>query len=295
MTKIIPRNLIQHLEWQPGQEHSTPPAPEQLNPVSITSQYSVDDIIDGRTFFSNQRDGSKWVGVKVALQDALDYTGDNGIIATMPELIAAKLNADENHDFWKKWHTVHTEENIGIDTNGSFYGRNDPVLVVVNGGGILTPDRIQQAYDDGLVNNSAKYSQEEFDNLLQGRLPNGDSIQLHNFEEIKQGISNLPHRFGVVMPYALAQETVSGRQAKNIFLENPLVIARNGGIENLENYYERAKDSNGNLGGYHPFSGRDPTQAQGRVLYLSNGGDGLGGSGLINDGRFVGVAPEVPR
>jgi len=293
MEKIIPRNLIKHLEWTPGQ------ALPQPAPVSASSpaikRFSIDDILKGQPFYSNQKDGDNWVGLPIALREALKYAGSDGIIATMPELIAAKLKTDKNHDFWKQWYTVHTEENIGIDTKGRFYTPNEPVLVVVNGGGILTPDRIELAYAEGLINNSAKYRQEEFDKILDGALPNGDTLALYRLEEIKAGVSNLPHRFGVVMPYAVAQGTPSGYHSKEVFMENPLVIARAGGVEHLDAFFEKAKDTNDDtLGNHHPFAGRDASQPQGRVLFLGNNCYGLDGNfNLNNDGRFVGVAPEA--
>jgi hypothetical protein len=249
---------------------------------------SIDDILKGKTFY----DGN----MPTALQQALDFAGPNGYVATMPELIAAKLKASDDHDFYKNWYAVHTEENIGIDPKGRFYAANEPVLVLVNGGGILTPERIRKAYDEGLINGSAKYSDEEFSDLLDGKLPDGTSIELYSFEDIKRGVSNLPHRFGVVMPYSMAQNTKSTYVGKREFLDNPLAIARNAGLQNLEEYFERAKDtSDDTLGCYHPFEGRDASTPQGRVLFLLNYYSyGLGGNyNLYDYGRFVGVAPEA--
>ncbi|RLE38355.1 hypothetical protein DRJ17_04215 [Candidatus Woesearchaeota archaeon] len=261
-------------------------AGNKLNKVSV----NIDDLINyGKTFYSEEMKRIMHIGVAVALQQALDFAGPNGYVATMPELIAARLKVDENHDFWQNWYTVHTEENIGIDSKGRFYSRGEPMLVVVNGGGILTPERIMKAYDEGLIKGSVKYHYEEFNDLLDGKLPDGTSIELYRFREIKKGISNLPHRFGVVMPYSMAQNTKSGYHKKKEFMENPLVIARAGGIENLESYYEMAKASDGELGNYHPFERRDASTPQGRVLFLDYDFYGLDGCILYNYGRFVGV------
>mgnify|MGYP001197462400 CR=1 FL=1 len=293
MVHIIPRDKVRHLEWKPGQEvppgpnfnrPSTPPTPSVGSNLDLN--FTIDDILKGKTFYDDK--------LGIALQQAFDYAGTNPIIATMPELITAKLKADENHDFWQEWYSVHTEENIGIDKVGRFYTRNEPVLVIVNGGGILTPNRIKQAYDEELINGSAKYTDKEFDDLLDGKLPDGTPIQLYKFEDIKNGVSSLPHRSGIVMPYSMAQNTESGYHQKKPFLENPLVIARAGGLENLEAYYEKAKHSDGDLGCYHPFDGRDASTPQGRVLFLNNYYSGLDCYNyLVNFGRFVVVAPEA--
>ena len=301
MNPIIPRNLIQHLEWKPGQPQ--PELPKVSKFPQSSQLYNIEDILKGKTFLNTDKDAAgTWIGLPIALQQALDFVTPAGIVATMPELTVAKIKADKNHDFWKQWYTVHTEENIGIDTKGRFYTANEPVLVIVNGGGILTPQRIKEAYAEGLINHSAKYRNEEFDNLLNGKLTNGTNIPLYRLEEIKVGVSNLPHQFGVVMPYAFAQATASGYYQKKVFVENPLVIARAGGVEHLEAYFDlalqRYQEATGNtrdtLGNHHPFAGRDASQPQGRVLFLYDNYDGLGGSNnLDDDGRFVGVAPEA--
>jgi len=259
-------------------------------------QYSIDDILRGKIFYSNVKDSKgNYIGLDVAFGQALDYVNSDGIVVTMPELIAAKIKADSSHHFWQNFYCLHTEENIGIDKKGNFYSKNEPVLVIVNGGGILTPNRIRQAYNEGLINNSASYRNAEFDGLLEGRLPNGDSIHLYRFEEIKKGVSNLPHRFGVVMPYKMAQETKPGYHNKNAFIDNPLVIARVAAMKHLEPYYERAKDPDKDIGNYHPFKGREPYPPQGRLLFLNayNYLDIHESYGLHYYGYFVGVAPET--
>jgi hypothetical protein len=272
-------------------------APVQAAPVvdpvvaQNVSAFSIEDIIkNGNTFYDSK--------IPVALKQALDYATVGGIVVTMPELIAAKVKAAKTHDFWKNWYSVQTEENIGLDKKGKYYKKNDPVLVIVNGGGILTPDRIDKAYADknGMIDGSAKYDDKEFDNLLDGKLPDNTSIQIYRFDEIKKGIKSLPHKFGVVMPYSMAQGTSSGYYQKAGFISNPLVIARAGGIENLEKYYDLAKNKEGNLGSYHPFGGRDASTPSGRLLFLGSSYYGLNGYDSLNfDGRFVGVAPEAQR
>lgn len=88
-------------------------------------QYCIDDILRGKTFRSDEKDSKgNYIGIAVALQQALDYVGPDGIVATMPELIAAKIKADNSHHFWQNWYCPHTEENIGIDKKGNFYSRN---------------------------------------------------------------------------------------------------------------------------------------------------------------------------
>ncbi|MBL7100845.1 MAG: hypothetical protein ISS23_02735 [Nanoarchaeota archaeon] len=290
MTRIIPEKelekFIKSTGWVPGQEpfkSKTPPITEYKH----SSEYGVDDILKGQQFYDDN--------LPDALQQALDYVGVEGVVASMPYLIAGKSQAGKSNYLWKDWFTALSEENIGVDKSGKFVAAGNPVVVTVHGGGLLTPERIKQAYSEGLINGSAKYSDDEFSNLLEGRLPSGDLIELYSFEKIKEGVSDLSHRFGVVMPYSTAQNTESGYHKKKDFIQNPLVIARAGGIENLEAYFDKAKDSDGEVGNHHPFKNRDASVPQGRVLFLNSNYNGLCGSNnLDSDGRFVGVAPEAP-
>jgi hypothetical protein len=297
MTRIIPNKelekYIQATGWKPGQE--VPIINPTITPSVAQSMINIDDILKGETFYSVKNKDGNHIGVSVALQEALDFAGTNGYVATMPELITAKLKAEKSHDFWQNWYCVHTEENIGIDTKGRFYTANQPVLVLVNGGGILTPDRIMKAYDEELVSGSAKYNFDtEWSPLIDG-LANGElfgkSINVYQIEDLISGKKQAKeHNNAIIMPYSMAQGIESGYHKKKGFIENPLAIARAGGIENLESYYEMAKNSNGDLSCYHRFSGRDGSVPLGRVLFLDVDYDGLSGyDDLSNDGRFVGV------
>ena len=274
-----------------------PKAQPKVSPISIShSSFSIDDILKGKTFYSNEQDNGKYIGVPVALQQALVYAGAEGIVASMPYLVAGKAAADKKNYLWKEWFTALSEENIGIDKSGIFVKSGKPVVITVHGGGILKSDRIRQAYNEGLTGqNAAKYTNEEFNNLLKGVLQNGESIQIYTIEDIKKG--NIPNPFGryaVALDFETAKATNSGYHKKKGFMENPLVLARVGTIEHLENYFDKANDSDGNVRNTHRLSEIDYNQQQGRLLYLVNYCDGLdGGNCLDYSGRFVGVAPEA--
>ncbi len=267
------------------------PEPEP-EPENDTGRFTVDDILGGKPFYSDKKNPKGLlIGIPVALKEALDYAGETGIVATMPELIKAKIKANKSHKFWQKWYTVQTEEDIGIDKKGTYVARGKPVLLVVHGGGLLTPTRIEQAYDEGLINNSAKYAEKEFNELLEGKLPTGDVIKICTLDEIKRGIE-LPRRHAIALDYEAIQKTISEYHDKTSFLQNHLVIARTSGVINLESYFDKAKRSDGTLGNYHPFAERSASQAQGRLLILDDY-DGLYGSSNLNDsGRFVGVVAK---
>ncbi len=297
------RRVVDRILAKRSNPRPQPPEPP-LHPRGNGQQIDIERIVsegsvDGNTFYDATKDSTgKYIGLPIALEQALAHAGVDGIVATMPEFISAKVLAPKTHNFWKQWYSVHTEENIGIDRNGKHYDRNTPVYVLVNGGGILTPERIKQAYTQpqGLIDHSAKYTDPEFDQLLEGKLPDGSSIPLFKFEDIKSGMTNRPHRFGIVVPYANVQGTKSDYQNKAEFLANPLAIARGAGdIETLEKYFDLAKVTStaGKVGNWHPFLGREATVPQGRLLFVYIDHSGLSGYYLVNDGRFVAVAPEA--
>ncbi|MBS3142439.1 hypothetical protein J4464_03560 [Candidatus Woesearchaeota archaeon] len=294
MTRIIPRELIKHLEWIPGQQ---PPQRPAVNPTPQPVQQrtaSIDALVNGgREFFSEQKDSNgNYIGVAVALQEAYDQMGSDAIIATMPYLVAGKAQAEKSNYLWQKWFTALSEENAGIDKNGKLVGRGQPVVLTLHGRGILTPERIRQAYSEGLTpQNAAKFTDDEFDNLLNGVLPSGESINLYTVDDIKRGISDPFGRYAVWMPAETAKSKSSGHHSKSDFMNNELVIARVGTLEHLDAYFEKARhSSNHNLGNWHRLGEIDFTQPQGRVLFVGDTSDGLSGINYLNsNGRFVGV------
>ena len=268
MTKIIPYELIKHLEWVPGQEVPQMPAPMP----AMQSVLSIDELVkNGKEFYSEEKDseGKHYIGVAVALQQAHDEMGSGAVIASMPYLIAGKAKAEKNKNaeksnyLWQNWFTALSEENAGIDKEGKLVGAGEEVVITLHGGGILTPERIRQAYSEGLTpQNAAGYTKDEFDNLLKGILPSGESINLYTIDDVKKGIPEPFGRYAVWMPAEAAKTTASGMHDKTNFMENPLVIARAGTLEHIEAYFEKAKHTDGTVGNWHRFGEIDFQQLQ---------------------------------
>ncbi|MBU2637727.1 MAG: hypothetical protein KJ955_02040 [Nanoarchaeota archaeon] len=293
MTKIIPYELIKHLEWVPGQE-----VPQMYAPMpAMQSVLSIDELVkNGKEFYSEEKDseGKHYIGVAVALQQAQDEMGTDAVIASMPYLIAGKTNADKKNYLWQNWFTALSEENAGIDKNGRLVGAGEEIVITLHGGGILTHERIRKAYSEELTPEyAAKYTNDEFGGLLKGTLPSGESINLYNVDDVKRGIPEPFGRYAVWMPAEAAKTTASNWHKKKEFMENPLVIARAGTLEHIEAYFEKAKSSD-KVGNWHRFGEIDFQQPQGRLLFVSNTYNGLYGYNILyNLGRFVGVAPEA--
>ena len=175
-------------------------------------------VKNGSQFYSEEKDSEgRYIGVAAALQKAYDKMGNDAVIASMPYLIAGKANADKKNYLWQNWFTALSEENAGIDKRGKLVRAGEEIVITLHGRGILTPERIRQAYSEGLTpQNAAKYTDDEFDNLLKGVLPSGESIELYNVDDVKKGIPEPFGRYAVWMPAEAAKATASGYHKRKI-------------------------------------------------------------------------------
>jgi hypothetical protein len=165
---------------------------------------------------------------------------------------------------------------------------------------------------------AGKITESEAHNLLDGRLPDGSEIPVFSFDEFKQGVTDLPRRYAVVMDFETAMKCKSGYEPFDDLKVDPLMIVRAGGAEAAAAYLDKAKDRHNTTvtGSWHPFNDIDPQQPQTRVPLLSGnqGGEGtenddnhlygydsefgMGGdtsihnTSMINVARYVAVAPR---
>lgn len=288
--------MIRHLEWRPNGKDDNPDG-DKNQIIQSEADLSIEHIIANHNVFFDETKNSKneYVGLSIALRKAQEYATESGIVLTMPLLMQARLSLDKNHELWKKWYAVKTDEYAGIDNKGLFVEAGKPVVIVVHGTSLLTPDRIEQAYADGLTaQKAAKLTQDEFDSLLEGKI-NEQEIPILQYDKfMKQDESKMPVNYGVVLDLEYCKGLESGRIDKQSFITNKLVHARSGGKGRAEQYFDKAGYHK--LGNYHRFGEIDASQAQGRVLFLYYDYNGLNGDYyLFSDGRFVGVASEAQK
>ena len=50
--------------------------------------------------------------IPTALQRALEYAGDDGFVASTPQLLHARTNAPYDNIIWNTWFTANSEENV---------------------------------------------------------------------------------------------------------------------------------------------------------------------------------------
>ena len=253
-----------------------------------------------------------------ALRRALHYAGNEGFVASMPQLLRARTNAPYHSILWNTWFTANSEESVIRTPQGN------PVVAAVHGGGIFsTPERFERSLHadldrsnpEGLTGQmAAKISAREARDVLQGKLPDGTEIPVYSFDEFRQGIANLPMRYGVILDFALARKSKRGYERFEILKDDPNMIVRAGGSEPLSAYLDKfmARRNTERMGNWHPYNRIDPNEPQTRVLFLAGNEGGIGSEGknqglgwgydaeygmggdasMVGMGRYVAVAPR---
>lgn len=252
-----------------------------------------------------------------ALRRALQYAGDNGFVASMPQLLHARANASYDNIIWNTWFTSNTEESVVTTAQGNH------IVVVVHGGGIFaSPERFERVYradvdrsnSEGFTGQYAgKISAQEARDVQEGKLPDGSEIPVYPFDEFKRGVPDLPMRYAIILDFELARKSLRGYESFDVLRDDPNMIARAGGVEPLAAYLDKAQARNNTklMGYWHPYNRIDPDQPQCRIPFLAGNkggvmseGDedqeygydseyGLGGDACIhNMARYVAVAPR---
>ncbi len=247
----------------------------------VLDQVVVPTLV-GRVFYDNN--------LVSALKAVQDYVGSQGHIASLPELFHARVISPADSFVWNNWFCSISEEDFGTTKQGN------SVVAVVHGGGIFsTPERIERAFKEGLVNGAGKISQEEFNNLLEGKLPDKTEIPVYSYEDFLRQ-KDLPRQYGIILDFNTVKNLPSGVQNISFLYENPLMIARSGGQEQAKQYLDKAKKvyKKDDLGFWHPFKDIDTSQPAGRLLFVGGYYDYFDGSDYLDgDARLVGVSSST--
>ncbi len=219
--------------------------------------------------------------VPTALRHALEYAGEEGFVASMPQLLHARTNADYDNIVWNTWFTSNSEESVVTTPQGN------RVVVAIHGGGIYaSPERFEKVYrasvdrsnSDGFTGQySAKISEKEAHDVLEGKLPDGSEIPVYAFDEFKRGVADLPIRYGVILDFEMARKSTRGYDPFDVLKDEPNMIVRAGGVEPLAAYLDKARDRHNTkiMGNWHPYNRIDPDQPQTRIPFLAGNDGGI--------------------
>ena len=210
-----------------------------------------------------------------ALRRAHEYAGDDGFVASMPQLLHARANAPCDNEIWDiRSFASNSEENV-VRTR-----RGNHVVVAVHGGGIFaSPERFRTLYHASTSRFSelgftglfgARISETEARGLLDGKLPDGDELPVFSFRDFRNGISGLPRRYAVVLDFDMARNSNNGNAPFDALKDDPLMIVRAGGVEAATTYLDKVGDrkTSAVTGSWHCLNDIDPDEAQTRVLFL---------------------------
>ena len=257
--------------------------------------------------------------IPTALRRALDYAGDDGFVASMPQLLHARTHAPFDNIIWNTWFTANSEESVVTTPQGNH------VVVAVHGGGIFgSPERFERSLhadldhhnSEGLTGQTAaKITTREAHDLLDGHLPDGTGFPVYPFAEFRRGIANLPRRYGVILDFAVARRSKRGYEKFEVLKDDPNMIVRAGGVEANIAYLDKFKSRHDTerMGNWHPFNRIDPDVPQTRIPFLAGNRGGIGSEGenqglgwgydaeygmggdasMVDMARYVAVAPRA--
>ena len=162
------------------------------------------------------------------------------------------------------------------------------VIVVIHGGGIYaSPERFEKMYYASTDHRSihgytgqfaGKISEREARDVSAGKLPDGTEVPVYPFNEFKQGIRDLPIRYGVILDFELARQSLSGYVEFEVLKDDPNMIVRTGGAAANIAYLDRfrARHNTKLMGHWHPYNRIDPDQPQTSTLFLAGNEGGRG-------------------
>ncbi len=167
------------------------------------------------------------------LSIAKAYAGENGRIATLPDVLRGRMNRIENSIFWNRYFTTFSAEYYGL------YQNTKPLIVVAHAVGPLsTTEGIETAYsrvkNDRDQKRNGHVTQEEFDALVDGRY--GD-VQVVDAEKL----------VGWYNEYKIDKNAEESQRNRSLYsieqiVKNELFIARCGGLELAKAYAAAHKE-----------------------------------------------------
>ena len=201
---------------------------------------NINDVINNFILTNDPDIFTESLDLGQALKFAYKETEHSGHILTLPELISYR------NDIYKgkklidnKTIDTLTELNFGVDNTGKFENDFEQIMLVVHGGGLITPNKLLNRTPLESESSCSIYEPQEFDNILNGILPDGNKIKVFSYNEFINVKNKLPRQYGVVVNSTDYFKSLEESNNHNITaITNALV----GGKGQLKEYSKINKD-----------------------------------------------------
>lgn len=220
-------------------------------------------------------------------------TPATGRVASIMNIVRARIHADFTNDVWTKRYAALSDQSVCQRARDGSH-----VVVTVHGGGLLgTPERIMQAFKmdgESLTGQyAAKLSEKECNDLLERNLlPNGHTLDtVYDSFDAFANASSIPERFAVVADYEIMAKSPRGYVEVESLRDDPWFLVSVGSVQLAREYLNKISNRSSTVGNWPPFEEIFWHDRQSRVLFLDTDGGVLGTNGMINEARFVSLAP----
>ncbi len=210
-----------------------------------------------------------------ALEDAQSWANDNnGRIESAHGILKQRCKEPFNGPSWGLF-TANYEEDTGLDIEGRIGRKGKPVLVAIQGGGIMlsSPQRMKDAYENRTSEERPSIRQDEITHVLAGKLPNGQAIKVYTLDQLaKEYVEELPQTYAIAVPLRDIEGTPAISIPVDRLPKNKMLIITAGHPETAREYAAALKKVG--IKKYSILHGFDvgplPKQPSGCVLSIEN-------------------------
>lgn len=253
---------------------------------------SLEDITEAAIYESSQEEGV--VGAQIKFKSA---KREGEILLSAPAIIAAIAEGKSPKkikEMQSKTWTSLTEILTGIDTQG-IYAENEPVIIVVHGGGLLTYDKLVASKSGGLNQQKKVFLKTyEWNKLLKGKLHGAEiEIPVYPIERISEIKDPIFGRYAVIIKLDDAKASC-GAFDRNGFIGNKLALAIAGTGEYLGKYFDAA-NLDGKITVNENITNCDPNKPSGSFAYILKSMQGIAAPGLDLKARYISIGPKLDK
>lgn len=244
--------------------------------------------------------------LRYALDDALEFAGEHGAIATAPEILEMKMADTDRYRLYRGPrrydHSVSaTEEFIHQDPKRREW------YIVAHGAGLLIGEgrkipTKEGGFVRGQINNrTAPLEYKEIEALFQGKTPQKGQLPVHRIDELTSQGVNIEQQGIIILPYDLVRRENDIPIYTDQAVRSPLFIARCGAVDRAQRYatwFAQYQTNQGTIMNA-PANYVDPSIPQGWLLRVGSvNGIGLQPADFLDEARVVAsqnrIGPPVP-